>query len=75
MTIGQIDRKQPNLVVRDTAGGSLTRGGLGGILAWGIAAIAANNGWDIDAETAAGIGGVLAGGLSALLRLVLPQAS
>ena len=70
-----MNETKPNIVVRDTAGGSATRGGLGAVLAWGIGLIAANNGWEIDAATAAGLGAAIAGGLSTLLRLVIPQAS
>lgn len=61
---------QPNILSRDTPGGSATRGGLAGILAYGITLIAANNGVPLSPELAAAAGGLLAGGLSALIRFV-----
>jgi translation initiation factor 6 (eIF-6) len=61
---------KPNIVVRDTPGGSVTRGGLAGVLAWGLALVAANNGVAVDPETLAAAGAVLAGGVSALIRFV-----
>ncbi len=61
---------QPNIIVRDTPGGSATRGGLAAAIAYGLTLIAANNGIPLPPEVAAGIGGVIAGGFSALIRLL-----
>lgn len=67
--------QQPNILVRNTPGGSATRGGLAGVIAWGLALIAANNDITVDPETLAAAGAVLAGGVSALIRLVAQRVS
>lgn len=57
---------------KDTPGGSFTRqtgaAGLGGVIAWGLGAIAANNGIPIPAEVLLMAGSVIAGALGAAWR-------
>jgi hypothetical protein len=61
---------QPNLVVRNTPGGSLSRGGLSAVAIWIVTAIASNNGVTLDPETLAGAAALLSGGISAVIRFI-----
>lgn len=62
--------EQLNVLVRNTPGGSASRGGLGAVIAYGLILIATNNGVPLPPEVAAAVGGAIAGGLSTLLRLL-----
>lgn len=61
---------QPNLILRDTPAGSVARGGLASVIAWGLALVAQNNGIPVDGETLAAAGALVAGAISALIRLL-----
>ncbi len=57
---------------KDTPGGSFTRqasaGGLGQVIAWGLGAVAQNNGIPIPPEVLLAVGAAISGAIGALWR-------
>ncbi len=65
-----MNEAKPHIVVRNTPGGSISRSGAAGVLAYILALVASNNGVDVPPEVLASAGAVLAGGVSALIRIL-----